>query len=146
MAENHNITAANAESVMTVETLFPNGFRLEQYSTDQALSSASVQLAETRLGVDGRLVGGFITAIQVVTISIEASYPSVKYLVDLYDAMVTGRTTYLCSLVSTVPSIGIAYKWYTGILQTAASFRNQKKVLDPTSWVFHFERMERSAL
>lgn len=145
-SSNNNITSTNAVSFMTVETLFPNGFELQQFSTDQALSADTVQVAETRFGVDGKLVAGFIPAPQVVTINLEASSPSAAYLNDLYDAMQARETVLWCTLVSTVPSIKTVFRWLNGVLQTASPFPAQKKVLDPTSWVFHFERLERSAI
>ena len=138
---NNNITAANAVSVLIVEKLFPNGITLQQYSTDQALSADAVQVTETRLGVDGKLVAGYIPSIQIVTINLEASSPSAEYLNQLYDAMVAGKTIFMCSLVSTVESIQTVFRWHNGVLQTGTPVPAQKKVLDPTSWTFHFESM-----
>ena len=143
---NRNITSTDATSVLTVEDLFPNGIELMQYSTDQAVGEESVQVTETRLGVDGKLVAGYTPAIMTVTINLEASSPSTQFLNQLYDAMVTCKKIYMCSLVSTVPSIGVVFKWFDGVLQTGTPVPAQKKVLDPTSWTFHFERMERSEL
>ena len=143
---NRNITSTDATSVLTVEELFPNGVELMQYSTDQSIGAESVQLAETRLGVDGKLVAGYTPAIMTVTINLEASSPSTQYLNQLYDAMVALKRIYMCSLVSTVPSIGVVFKWLDGVLQTGTPIPAQKKVLDPTTWTFHFERMERSEI
>jgi hypothetical protein len=92
------------------------------------------------------MVAGYIPAVQVVTINLEASSPSLKYFNQLYDAMVTGRTIYICNLVCTVPSISTVFKFLNGVLQTGAPFPAHKKILDATSWTYHFERMERSAL
>jgi hypothetical protein len=143
---NRNITSANASSVLTVEGLFPAGIQLQQFSTDQAVSSDAIQVAETRLGVDGKLVAGYTPGILVVNISLEASSPSTEYLNKLYDAMVTGKTIFMCSLVSVVPSIKTVFTWLDGVLQTGTPIPAQKKVLDPTLWTFHFETMQRSSL
>jgi hypothetical protein len=144
--KNHNITSTNAESVMTVEELFPGGFILEQFSTDQAVAAESIQVSETRMGVDGNLVAGYTPAIHVITINLEASSPSTAYLNQLYDAMAAARTMYKVSLVSTVPSIETVFRWLDGFLQTATPSPAQKKILDPTSWTFHFAKFERSGL
>jgi hypothetical protein len=147
MAENTiDITSANSESIMTIEELFPNGFLLQQFSTDGAISAESIQVAETRMGVDGKLVGGWIPAIIPVVITFEASSPTVKHLNTLYDQMTLNKRMYVCALTSAVPSIGTVFKFLNGLLQTATPIPAQKKVLDPTSWTFHFERFERSAL
>jgi hypothetical protein len=147
MANNYrNITAANASSILIVEDLFPVGIELMMYSTDQALSTESVDITETRLGVDGKLVAGFTPNIQVVTISLEASSPSTESLNKLYDAMTVGKKIFMCTLVSTVPSIATVFKWSNGVLKNGTPVPAQKKVLDPTTWTFNFESFERSRI
>jgi hypothetical protein len=145
--DNHrDITTANAISILTVDDLFPNGIVLEQYATDQSIGMDNSQITETRMGVDGKMVAGFTPNIKVVTISLEASSPSVVYFNQLADAMETYRKIYLCHLQCEVPSIYSLYRWKNGVLQTATIMPPHKKVLDPTSWVFHFESFERSSL
>lgn len=53
--QNFDITSANASAVMTIEELYPNGLKLERFSTDAAIVADSQQVAETRMGVDGRM-------------------------------------------------------------------------------------------
>jgi hypothetical protein len=145
MSINRNITSASAVSILTVDSLFPAGIELQQYATDQAIGSDSLQVAETRMGVDGKMVAGYVPGIIIVNISLEASSPSTEMLNQLYDAMVVGKTIYMCKLVSTVESINTVFTWFDGVLHTATPVPAQKKVLDPTAWTFHFERMERSS-
>jgi hypothetical protein len=141
-----DITSANAISRMIVDKLFPAGFPLEQFSTDQAISQDNIQITETRMGVDGRMVAGVIPGISIVNFSLEASSPTTKYLWELYDAMMSTKQLYLCHLISEVPSIKSVFKWMNGVLQTGSPTPAQKKVLDPTTWTFHFESFERSQL
>jgi hypothetical protein len=147
MAKNNmDITAANAVSVLTVQDLFPAGINLLGYSTDQSISQEAVQIAETRMGVDGYMVAGYVPGIQVVNIMLEASSPSTESFNQIYDAMVSKRTIFLCELICTVPSIGAVFTWKRGVLQTGTAFPANKKVLDPTSWIFNFEALERSSV
>lgn len=146
MANYNDITAANAESVMTIETLYPNGFTLEMFSADSAIGSESVQIAETRFTVDGKLVAGIVPAMIPVTITLEASSPTVEYLNALYDQSLRLKRIFLCTLTSTVPAIKTVFTWNNGVLQTATPVPAQKKVLDPTTWTFHFESFDRSSI
>jgi hypothetical protein len=141
-----DITAANCKSTLVVEELFPAGIELEMYSADQAASQDNVQMAETRQGVDGKLVGGWQPSIKTVTIMLEASSPSTKYLNQLVDAQEANQKLYSCNLICEIPSIGTVYRFLNGVLQTATMMPAQKKVLDPTTWTFQFERVERSQL
>ena len=140
-----DITSANSVSILTVEELFPSGITLEQFGTDQAVNMDSLDIAETRMGVDGFMVAGYTPNIKVVSISLEASSPSFDALAQVYEAMETFRRIYSVKLVSTVPSIGKVFTWSNGVLKTVTPFPSQKKVLDPTSLTFNFGKYERSS-
>jgi methionine synthase II (cobalamin-independent) len=144
--QNRNITSANATSILTVEELFPAGFVLEMYATDQSLSTENVQITETRQGVDGKMVAAYIPSIKVVTINFEPSSPSMEYIAQLADAMEAGKRIYLCHLQADIPSINVSYKYRNGVLQTLSYMPAHKKTLDPTTCVFHFESAERSVI
>lgn len=58
MAQNRNITAADAVVTLQCEELFPQGIILEQFSTDAMASMGDDTFAETRKGVDGQMVAG----------------------------------------------------------------------------------------
>lgn len=136
-----NITSANATAVMVVDSLFPAGFNLEAFSTDQSLAMGEETVTETRMGVDGKMAAGFMPSIKNVTISFEQFSPSVEYLEQLYQAMQANKKTYEVTLVATVPSIGKTYTFTGGVLKTAKPFADHKKVLDPVNYSFDFEMM-----
>lgn len=136
-----DITSANATGVMTVGGLFPAGIILQQFSTDQAVSMDSLDVTETRMGVDGRMVAGYTPGIFPVTITLEATSPTAGSFGLLWQAMKTNRTIYECTMVVTVPSVKKVFTWRRGVLKSGAPFPSMKKVLDPTTWVFHFEDM-----
>lgn len=143
---NMDITSANAEAVLSAEEIFPNGITLQQFATDQSFAPEAQDLAETRMGVDGHLAAGQTPNIKVVTISLEASSPSYEYLRNLAMAMDVNRKPYRCTLVVRVPSIGMVYTWSIGVLKSGTWVPAAKKVLDPTQWTFHFEKLEVSSL
>ncbi|WP_290371929.1 hypothetical protein [uncultured Parasutterella sp.] len=140
---NLDITAANASAVMTVEDLYPNGIKLERFSTDAAIVADSQQVAETRMGVDGKMAAGVTPNIYPVTVTLEANSPTATSFSTIYEAMNANKRLYVCNLTIKIPSIGRTYQFSNGVLQTANPMPALNKVLAPTTWVFHFESMER---
>lgn len=139
-----NITAANAVIIMTVEDLFPAGVRLEQFGTDQALDGDEHEYAQARMGVDGELAAGFVPNPWPVTITLEASSPSLKVMQTLAQAMRTNRRTYEVSLTVTVPSLNQVHTYRDGVLTGGKDFPGIKKTLDPTTWRFTFGKYNQS--
>lgn len=143
---NLDITSANAEAILTVEGIFPSGIALQMFGTDQALSMDSLDITETRKGVDGKLVAGYVPAIYPVTITLEAASPSLANLTTVWEAMAANKRIYACTLVCTVPSIKSVFTWSTGVLKNGAPFPSLEKVLAPTTWTFEFQDFERSGI
>lgn len=141
-----DITSANAEAILTVEEIFPSGITLQMFGTDQALNMDAIDISETRKGVDGKLVGGYVPVIYPVTITLEASSPSTQSLAEVWQAMATNKRVYACNLVCTVPSIGKVFTWSVGILKNGAPFASLLKVLAPTTWQFDFQDFERASI
>lgn len=136
----NNITSANATAYMVVKELYPAGFALNNFATDQAIDEAEDTVAETRMGVDGYMAAGYVPSIKAVTITFEATSPSVEYLNNLYLASQKNRRTYECTLVINVPSTGKVYTYSYGVLKTAKPLPALKTVLDPVSYAFDFEK------
>ena len=138
---NIDITSANATGVLTVDSLYPAGVALENFGTDQSLALADVQMAETRMGVDGRMVAGMTPSIKQLTLTVEPVSPTLVVLDQLIKAMDQTRRIYLCGIVFIVPSIAKVFNYSVGVLQTAKPMPDPKKVLDPQNFIFHFERL-----
>lgn len=141
-----NITSANATAVLVVETIFPNGIELQQFSTDQAVSMDNITMAVTRMGVDGKMAAGYVPAIYPITIMLEASSPSAAFLWQISASMQQAKDLYECTLTARIPSINRTYIWSGGVLKTGTLFPSEKQVLDPTTWQFDFAQMTVSEL
>ena len=137
----NNITSANATAYMVVKDLYPTGFALNNFSTDQAVDQSEDTIAETRMGVDGYMAAGYVPSIKAVTIQFEASSPSVQYLNNLYLASQKNRRTYEITLVVKVPAVNKTYTYSGGVLKTGKLLPGLKKVLDPVSYGFDFEKV-----
>lgn len=143
---NFDITSSNAAAILTVLEIFPAGITLEMFGTDQSVSMDSIDVTETRKGVDGHLVAGYTPVIHQVNMTLEAASPSYRELALLYEAMVRNQKPYQCNLVVTVPSIKVVLTWSEGYLKSGTPAPPLQKVLAPTNWVFHFGVFERAAI
>ena len=137
----NNITSANATAYMTVKDLYPAGFPLNNFATDQAIDQAEDTVAETRMGVDGHMAAGYIPSIKPVTMQFEAASPTVPYMNNIYLASQQNCRTYECTLVINVPSVGKVYTYTGGVMKTGKALPALKKVLDPVSYGFDFEKI-----
>ena len=141
-----DITSANATATLTVEGIYPSGIDLQMFGTDSALAMDAVDVSETRKGVDGKMVAGYVPVIYPLTITLEAASPSYRALSTVWEAMATNRKVYKCTLVCTVPSIGVVFTWSVGVLKNGSPFPSLKKTLDPTTWTFEFQDFEKSSI
>lgn len=139
---NRNITSADVIAVMTVDSLYPQGFRLQQFSTDAAISQGDDTVSETRIGVDGHMVAGYTPSIKTVTITLEPSSPSIPYLDNLYKSMQKNKKTYMCSLIVTIPALGKEVKYSYGVLKTSKILPDIQKTLAAIAYTFDFEKVE----
>ena len=136
----NNITSENATAYMVVKDLYPAGFALNNFATDQAVDEGEDTVAETRMGVDGYMAAGYIPSIQNVTITFEAASPSVEFLNNLYLASRKNRRTYEVTLVVFIPATGKTFTYSHGVLKTAKALPAIKNVLDPVTYAFDFEQ------
>jgi len=131
-----DITSANA--VVSLQcSLFST--TLQQFAADTSFEGEDDQVAETRIGIDGQMVAGQVPTIKAVTIHLEASSPSLQFLTLLKQAMETNHTVYEVNMVISLPSIGKRITYSHGVLQSAKDLPDGKKILDPTTWTFHFQ-------
>lgn len=145
-AFNLDITSANATAILTVENIFPAGIELQMFGTDQALSMDAIDVTETRKGVDGKLVAGYVPVIYPVTVTLEAASPSTASLATVWQAMAANKRVYSCNLVCTVPSIKSVFTWSVGVMKSGSPFPSLEKVLAPTTWTFEFQDFERAGI
>lgn len=141
-SQNYDVTAANAEVVLTVDELMPAGISLEMFTVDSVLSSDAIDFTETRKGVDGKMVAGVIKNVYPVTINLEASSPSVRVMELLRDAMNANNRPYLCQLTVYLPAINKLVTFKNGVLKNGPVIQSVGKTLQPTAWRFEFEGVE----
>ncbi len=143
MASDKDITSANASAVLIVDDLFPAGIELKQFAADTAISADAVQIAETRMGVDGHMAAGMTPNIYPVTINLEANSPTRASLCAVFEAQTQNREIYECTLTVKLKSTDETYQFTGGVLKSANPMPSLAKILGPSAWQFDFEKMER---
>lgn len=139
-----DITSANATVVLDVQGLF--SAELQQFSADASFTGDNIQMAEVRMGVDGKLVAGQVNSIKTVTINLEASSPSLSFMTLLRQSMDVNRKIYECNMIINVPSIGKRYSLSKGVLESCKALPDGNRVLAPTTWTFNFEQLNEEGL
>lgn len=134
-----NITDADAIIILTVENLYSSGVQLQGFSTDTAWTAGDATIAEARMGVDGKLSAGYTPAPRTMTISLEASSPSLEVMRNIISTSQMTKGVFTCSMQVTIPAQGKEYTLSNGVLQTGHDISDGKKVLDPSQFTFIFE-------
>ena len=124
-----NITSADATMIMTVEGLYPVGIPITNFSVDQMADSDEHEYA-----------AGFVPNAWNVTVSLEASSPSLKVMQQIAQAMATNRRTYEIGITLTIPSLKQVHMFKKGVLLSGKDMPGIRKTLEPTSWKFTFAR------
>ena len=141
-ANNRNITSANATGVIIVEDIFPSGITLDTFATDAALALDEETIAETRMGVDGKMVAGYVPSIKVLTLTLEPVSNAAKALDVVSATSRLNMNVYFCSLTFSVPALKQVWTFNNGVLKTLKSVPDVKKVLDIRTFKFDFESID----
>ena len=134
-----NITSADATLVLGVKELYPAGVQLMNFSTDRMMQSDDIEVAQARMGVDGGLAAAYVPNPYSLTITLEASSPSLSVMQSILMAMKVNRTTYECSVTLVIPSISQVHSWRHGVLVSGNPVTQPGKTLEPTTWKFMFQ-------
>jgi hypothetical protein len=138
-----DITSAN--SVLTVAPraagLIGSGgaFTVEGYASDSAFMAEDVDVAEARMGVDGKLSVGHTPYIVKQTITLQADSPSITLFEAILNAQNTLRQPIVLDAVLSLPAVSKNYVFTKGAMTRATPFPPGKKVLEPVSYELSWE-------
>lgn len=139
---NYDVTSADVAAVMTIEDLYPSGFVLENFGSDQAIVSEPVQEVETRMGVDGKMVAGYTPAPVQVQVTFEPVSPSVPYLRTLAQSQRSQKRPFRIGLSVRVRSTNKKHTFINGVLTNSPPMSSVGKTMQPMTFTFTFERVE----
>lgn len=114
-----SITSANAKLTLTVRNsvgIVVGPFTVEGYAEDAAFATETVDAAEARMGVDGKMAGGYLPRITRHTISLMANSPSIALMEAWDNAQRVLGDVLVADGFLAAPSLGRAYACVKGIL------------------------------
>jgi hypothetical protein len=142
-----SITSLDAVIILTIPGVYPSGFQLQGWKTDDIFDVASYKPNITRMGVDGILSAGKQFAPRVTKIHLEASSESQQVFDDWINAENTPPIdTIPASMTVMFPANGQEYSCYQGILTDYKDAPDGKKVLDPLTYEITWELIQKTAL
>lgn len=143
---NTTITSANSILTMIVPGLFPVPVSIQGYSTDDAFMLDALDLAETVMGVDGRMSAGYVPKEVKLTVTLQADSASKDFFAILTQAVKTAREVFYMSATLSLPSTGEAFTFTRGILTNVEQLPSAKKMLQPQKFVITWESVNRAIL
>lgn len=136
------ITSANVAVVLSVPGVFPLDQLLDGYATDDAFAHDSYQTSETRMGVDGKLSGGFTPAAKNFKITFQPDSDSIGVF-DLWGtSQEIAKELFVAGMTISMPSIGKAFIFTKGFLQDFKKLPDAKKVLEPQTYSIIWEDIQ----
>lgn len=125
-----DITAANAQILLTQPVLFPVPQQLQGFATDDVFDLDEIENIETQMGVDGVLSYGFVWKAQPQSITLQADSRSN----DIFDAIQTqqiaANTAYALNGIIILKAISTKIILTNGVL-SGYKLPGAKKTLQP---------------
>ena len=126
-----SLTSANAVLQLSVPGLFDTAQQLQGFSSDDIFDVEAVRRAETLMGVDGYLSGGFVWEEVKQTITFQGDSPSIN-IIDQWDqAQLAQQDVYPAHM--TVILTGVQTQWTcsNGYLMSWVVIPSAKKLIQP---------------
>lgn len=133
-----SITSANSTFVLSIAGLYTVPQALQGYASDDAFSTEAIEIAETKMGVDGVFSAGWIPQIIKQTINLQADSASNTLFETWYQAQIAAKDVYWAKAVITLPSVGKAYTLINGILKSHTPIADVKKTLNPRRYMLEW--------
>src|SRR5665213_2233738 len=125
------ITSANAVLTLSVSTIFTAPFQLQGFSADDIYTTGPLASAETLMGLDGKLSGGYVHVPVPWNISLQADSASNDLFDQWYQSQQINSEVYEASGVLLLPSISRKWVLTTGYLTSFPPFPDAAKTLRP---------------
>lgn len=134
----NNITSANAVFIITVPAL---GIvhQLQGFAADDAFDVDAFELAETQMGVDGKMSAGFIPTIKTQAIHLAASSDSISVFDQIYQFSIANKTSYEITGTISYTSVKKSYSLINGVLKSYKPLPDAKRVLSPQDFTIDWE-------
>lgn len=126
-----DITAANAQFMLSITSLFPAPVQLQGFAADDVFDTEEIESVEHVMGVDGKLSAGFVFKAVPQTITLQADSSSMALFDSWWGAMQFGRQTFFANGIVILPAIGTKWAMTNGVLARYKPTPDVKKLLQP---------------
>ena len=133
------LTAADTVIILTVPLVFPSGFQLQGFSTDDIYEAADIDIAETMMGVDGKLSAGFVPKEVAWTVTLQADSESNDNFEQWYASQQTNNAVYRASGIVSLEATTRKYNMKNGVMTRYSPMPKGGKVLQPRKYTITFE-------
>ena len=133
------ITAANSIFLLSVNSVYPVPQMLQGYATDDAFSTEAVEIAETKMGVDGTLSAGFVFQPIKMSVSLQADSASILIFDAWYAAQKAQQDIYWANAIIRIPGTQRSYVLTNGVLTNYMPIPDVKKTLDHLKYAITWE-------
>lgn len=134
-----DITAANSSLLIGVAGLFTVPQALAGFSADDMYEVSAVDSKELMIGVDGILSAGWIPAIKVMSVTLQADSASNTFFESWFSSEEAAKTPYFAFGVINQPSISRTYALTNGVLKNYTPLAHAAKVLQPRKFEIHWQ-------
>lgn len=137
------ITSANSSFILTVPDVFPVPQVLDGYAADDAFTQEAFDLAETRMGVDAKLSGGYTPSTKRITVALMPDSDALDSFEVWKAAIEAAKEQFPRASFFTIalPSIGKVYTGTKLFFKNSSGMPSAKKVLEPFLAVIEYESL-----
>lgn len=136
------LTGASANITLLIPLLFPSPVRLQGFAADDVYSMDSIEVAETIMGVDGGLSGGFVWKEIKQTFAIMADSPSNQVFENWYAAQKKSIEVLIAEGRTNIVATGTTYVSTRGFLTTYTPAPTVGKLLRQRSYAITWQDIQ----
>ena len=140
------ITSANSTFSLAVVGLFPTPVTIEGYAADSAFAAESIAVAETHMGVDGKMSAGYIFNPVKMKIQLAADSESVDIFDVWYNTQQSEAEIYWANATVELPGIQKSYVLVNGVMSSHKPFPDAKKTLANVEYEITWESVSQSSI
>lgn len=133
------LTTANSVLTVTASSVLPAPAVIDGFATEDAFSSAVVEIARAVMGVDGKKSAGYIPAIKELDIVLQADSLSRAVFEQIRGVMDQTREVVRVDVTIDLQGLGEIWTFSNGTITKAPSIPGAKKTAEATTWSISFE-------
>jgi hypothetical protein len=133
------ITSANSVFSLSAPDALAAPFNVQGYAADDAFDNEEVEVAQTVMGVDGKMSAAFVPFMTPMTITLQADSPSIDQFEAILGTMQATTEAIFVQGAIVLPSVQRAYTLGNGVLTRVKQIPPAKKRLEPVQYQITWE-------